>query len=134
MRACSTQGFYYQLMLLSQKANHNASSYVAQYPVLRTVQSALHFTSLTDLFTQTPSRLLWEASRHMVQLMREGCAHPYPPLSISTRYSFIQLGELEQCRMKNKCVQGFTTAAQYSDPGSCSPTPEPLGSNPLCNT
>ena len=38
------------------------SSYVAQYPVLRTAQSALHFTCLTDLFTQTPSRLLWEAS------------------------------------------------------------------------
>ena len=38
------------------------SSYIAQYPVLRTAQSALHFTSLTYLFTQTPSRLLWEAS------------------------------------------------------------------------
>ena len=37
-----------------------ASSYIAQYPVLRTTQSALHFTSMTDLFTQTPSRLLWE--------------------------------------------------------------------------
>ena len=34
------------------------SSYIAQYPVLRTVQSALHFTSLADLFTQTPSRIL----------------------------------------------------------------------------
>ena len=29
-----------------------ASSYIAQYPVLRTAQSALHFTSLTDLYTQ----------------------------------------------------------------------------------
>ena len=28
------------------------SSYIAQYPVLRTVQSVLHFTSLTDGFTQ----------------------------------------------------------------------------------
>ena len=63
------------------------SSYIAQYPVLRTVQSALHFTSLTDLFTQTPSRLLWEASSHMLQLMREGCSYTYPPLSIA-RYSF----------------------------------------------
>ena len=44
-----------------------ASFYVAQYPVLRTVQCALHFTSLTDLFTQTPSRLLLEASSHMLQ-------------------------------------------------------------------
>ena len=68
------------------------SSYIAQYPVLRTIQSALHFTSLTDLFTQTPLRLLWEASSHMLQLMREGCSYTYPPLSI-VRYSFIQLSE-----------------------------------------
>ena len=33
-----------------------------QYPVLRTDQSTLH--SLTDLFNQTPSQLLWEASSH----------------------------------------------------------------------
>ena len=52
-----------------------ASSYTAQYPVLGTVQIALHFTSLTDLFTQTPSRLLWEASSHVLQLMREGCSY-----------------------------------------------------------
>ena len=29
------------------------------YPVLRSAQSALHFTSLTDLFTHIPSQLLW---------------------------------------------------------------------------
>ena len=87
-----------------------ASSYIAQYPVLRTIQSALHFTSLTYLFTQTPSRLLWEASSHMLQLMREGCSYTYPPLSI-VRYSFIQLSELEQCRVK-KLAQGFNTAAR----------------------
>ena len=86
------------------------SSYIAQYPVLRTAQSALHFTSLTDLFTQIPSRLLWEASSHMLQLMREGCSYTYPPLSIA-RYSFIQLSELEQCRVK-KLAQGFNTAAR----------------------
>ena len=55
---------------------------IAQYPVLRTVQSPLHFTTLTDLFTQTPSRLLWEASSHMLQLMCEGCSYTYPPLSL----------------------------------------------------
>ena len=32
--------------------------------------------------------------------MREGCSYKYPPLSI-TRYSFIQLCELKQCRVKN---------------------------------
>ena len=47
-----------------------ASSYIAQYPVLSTIQSTLHFTSLTDLFTQTPFWLLWEAPSHMLQLMR----------------------------------------------------------------
>ena len=95
-----------------------ASSYIAQYPVLRTVQSTLHFTSLTDLFTQTPSWLLWEASSHMLQLMREDCSYIYPPLSIA-RYSFIQLIELEQCRVKT-LTQGFNTAAQDSNPGSLS--------------
>ena len=65
-----------------------ANFYIMQYPGLRIVQSALHFTSLIDLFTQTPSRLLWEASSDMLQLMREGCSYTYPPLSIA-RYSFI---------------------------------------------
>ena len=77
-------------------------SYIAQYPVLRTAQSALHFTSLTDLFTHTPSRLLWEASSHMLQLMREGCSYTHPPLYVA-RYSFIQLSELEQCRVNKTC-------------------------------
>ena len=44
-----------------------ASSYIVQYPVLRTIQSTLHFISMTDLFTQTPSWLLWEASSYMLQ-------------------------------------------------------------------
>ena len=57
------------------------SSYTEQYPILRIAQSALHFTSLTDLFNQTPSWLLWEASSHMLQLMREGCSYTYQPLS-----------------------------------------------------
>ena len=100
------------------------SSYIAQYPVLRTVQSALHFTSLTDLFTQTPSRLLWEASSHMLQLMREGCSYTYPPLSMAS-YSVIQLSELEQCRVK-QLAEGFNTAAQDSNPGSRSRDSEAL--------
>ena len=92
-----------------------ASSCIAQYPVLRTVQSALHFTSLTDLVTQTPSLLLWEASSNMLQLLREGCSYTYPTLSIA-RYSFIQLSELERCRVK-QLAQGFNTVAQDSNPG-----------------
>ena len=108
------------------------SSYKAQYPVLRTVQSALHFTSLTDRFTQTSSRLLWEASSHMLQLMREVCSYTYLPLSI-VKYLFIQPSELEQCRVK-KLAQCVNTAAQDSDPGSRSRESEalPLSHCALC--
>ena len=59
------------------------SSYIAQYPILRIAQSALHITSLANLFNQTPSQLIWEASSHMLQLMREGCSYTYPPLVYS---------------------------------------------------
>ena len=52
----------------------------------------------------------------MLQLMREGYSYTYPPLSIAS-YSFIQLSELEQCRVKT-VAQGFNTAAQVSNPGS----------------
>ena len=41
--------------------------------------------------------------------------YTYPPTSIA-RYSFIQLRELEQCRVK-KLVQGFNAAEQDSNPG-----------------
>ena len=81
-----------------------------------------HFYTLllwqTCSLDQTPSRHLWEASSHMLQLMREGCSYTYPPLSIA-RYSLIQLSELEQCRVK-KLALGFNTAAQDSNPGSLS--------------
>ena len=97
------------------KKEVKASSYIAQYPVVRIAQSALHFTSLTDLFTQTSSRLLWEASSHMLQLMREGYSYTYPPLSIA-RYSFIQLSELEQCRVKKTCPRFLTTQPGF-EPG-----------------
>ena len=60
----------------------------------------------------------------MLQLMPEGCSYTYPPLSI-TRYSFIHLSELEQCRVK-KFAQGFNTAEQDSNPGSLSRESEAL--------
>ena len=95
--------------------HQKVSSYIGQYPVLRTVKSALHFTSLTDLLTQTPSRLLWEASSHMLQLMCESCSYTYPQLSIA-RNSFIQLSEREQCRVIT-LAERFNTAAHNSNPG-----------------
>ena len=60
----------------------------------------------------------------MLQLMREGYSYTYPPLSIAS-YSFIQLSELELCRV-NKLVQGFNTAAQDSNPDSRSRESEAL--------
>ena len=107
-----------------EKGQKRVSSYIAQYPVLRTVQSTLHFTSLADLFTQTPSRLLWEASIYMLQLMCEGCMYTYPPLCIA-KYSFIQLSGLEQCRVKT-FTQNFNTATQDSNPGPRSRESEAL--------
>ncbi|KAK2180797.1 hypothetical protein NP493_426g05001 [Ridgeia piscesae] len=41
---------------------------MAQYPILRIAQRALHITSLVDLFNQTPSQLLWEASSQMLHI------------------------------------------------------------------
>ena len=64
------------------------SSYVAQYPILRTAQSTLHFTSLADLFNQTPSQLLCEASSHAANNAQRLFVQKYPPLSIA-RYSII---------------------------------------------
>ena len=56
--------------------------------------------------------------------------YTYPPLSID-RNSFIQLSELEQCRVK-KLAQGFNATAQDSNQGPLSRvrsfTPEPLRS------
>ena len=112
LRSCAVQGC------------KRVSSYIAQYPVIRIAQSALHFTSLTDLLNQTSSWLLWEEASHMLQLIREGCSYTYPPLSIAM-YSFIQLSELGQCRVK-KLAQGFNTAAQDLNPGPLSRESEAL--------
>ena len=48
----------------------------------------------------------------------------YPPQSVA-KYSFIQLSELEQCRV-NKLAQGFNTAAQDLNPSSRSRESEAL--------
>ena len=56
--------------------------------------------------------------------MHKGCSYTYPPLSIA-RYSFIQLSELEPCRVKT-LAQGFNTAAQDLNPGSLSRESEAL--------
>ena len=92
----------------------NISSYIVQYPVLGTSQSALHFTPWQ---TYSIKCHLWNASSG-VACMCKGCSYIYLPLSIA-KYSFMQLSELEQCRVK-KFAQGFKTAAQNLNPGSLS--------------
>ena len=93
-----------------------------QFPVLRTAQSAF-----TLYFRGRPTQsniISTSLGSIQLHLMREGCSYTYPPLSI-VRYSFIQLSELEQCRVK-KLAQGFNTAAQDSNPGSLSRESEAL--------
>ena len=60
----------------------------------------------------------------MLQLMRKGCSYTYLPLSIA-RYSYIQLSELEQCRVKKR-AKGFNTAAEDLNLGSSSQESEAL--------
>ena len=98
----------------------NISSFIAQYPVLTIAQS----TTLYFPDRPVPTQPFWEVSSHMLQLMCEGCSYTYPPLSIA-RYPFIQLSELEQCRVKKR-AQGFNTAAQDLNMGSFSQESEAL--------
>ena len=77
------------------------------------------FTSLADLFNQTPSRLFCETSSHAAINARRLF------VAITTMYSFIQLSELEQCK-EEKLAQSFNTAAQGSNPGSLSRESEAL--------
>ena len=89
------------------------SSYIAQYPILRIAQSALQFTSQADLFNQTPSELLWEASNHMLHLMRDVSRTIYPPQSIAI-YAFMQLRELEQSSVEKIIQDVYTTAHDWN--------------------
>ena len=54
----------YKITSVQRNANNlKVSSHIAQYPILTIAQSALHFTSLTDLFNQKPSQLLAHAQK-----------------------------------------------------------------------
>ena len=86
------------------------SSYIAQYPVLGTAQSALHTSPLADLF------ILDFSGKHsaMLHLLREDYLFKYPPLSVA-RDSFTQLSELRQRRGEQTC-QSFETATRRFEP------------------
>jgi len=63
--------------------------------VYRTAQSTLHFTSMADLFNQTPSQLLWEAYSNMFHVMRESCSNTYPPQPGTHLYSRVNWSNVE---------------------------------------
>ena len=68
--------YFRQEYVLIRHQYRKVNFYIAQYPNLRNIHSALHFTPLADLFNQTPSQLLLEACSHMLQLIREGNIYP----------------------------------------------------------
>ena len=76
------------------------SSDTTQYPILR---AALYY--LADLFNQTPFLHL-ETFGHAAINSQRLLVHIHSPLYV-TRYSVIQLSELDQCRVK-KSAQRFT--------------------------
>ena len=94
------------------------SSYVTHYPILRIAQSALHFISVTDLFNQT-------TSLGIIQPHAYAAINARRLLVSIARYSFIQLSELEQYKVK-QLTQGFNTPAQDSNPDSLSCESEAL--------
>ena len=88
---------------------YNISAYKFLYSTVVHPQDCskrLTVYSPVDVFNLTPSWLLWEAPSHAGNNAWRLFIHKYPPLAIA-RYSFIQLSELEQCRMKN-LAHGFT--------------------------
>ena len=94
------------------------SFYIAQYPVRRTAQSALHFLpSLTDLFVPTPFSASPGSILAMQQLRATTKSLICPPLSIA-RYSFIQLNRQGRQWRAGKCPIFQTVAKGDSNPGS----------------
>ena len=63
----------------SDDTNVNISSHIVQYPFIRIAQTALYFTSLADLFNQTPP----QAFSHILQLMCDGSSYTYLPFIYS---------------------------------------------------
>ena len=76
--------------------------YVVLYPILRTVQSAVHFTPVTCSIKHHLS--FSRKNPAMLQLMHKDCS--YKNMSIA-KYAFLQQNELEQCRVKT-FTQGLT--------------------------
>ena len=94
------------------------SSYIAQYPVRWTAQSALHLLpSLTDLFIPTPFSASPGSILAMQQLRAMTKSLTFPPLSIA-RYPFIQLSRQGRQWREGKCPIFQTVEKGDSNPGS----------------
>ena len=90
-------------------------SYIAQYPVLETAQSTLHFTHRQTCSFQGHFNFSWKHSA-ILQLLRKDYSFRYPCMSVA-RYSFIQLSELWQCGMK-EIAKASKWQQEDSNPGS----------------
>ena len=90
-------------------------SYIALYPVIGTVQCALHFTPWQACSFQHHFNFS-EKHSATLQLLHQDYSFRYPSLSIA-RYSFIQLSELWQCGM-NKIAKVSKQQQEDSNLGS----------------
>ena len=107
----------WQIMLFGH-IKGKGSFYIAQYPVRRTAQSALHFLpSLTDLFIPTPFSASPGSILVMQQLRATTKSLTFPPLSMA-RFSFIQLSRQGRQWREGKCPIFQTVAKRDSNPGS----------------
>ena len=86
------------IVYTNRKVKVNVWFYITLYPVRWTVQSALHFPPLADLFIPTPFSAFLGSILAMQQL-RNDYSLTFPPLSIA-RYSFIQLSRLRRREVK----------------------------------
>ena len=75
------------------------------YPVLRTAQCTLCFTSWQTCSIKHHLNFSGK-NPAMLQLMHKGCLYKYSPLSV-TREPFTLLSELKQCRVK-RLAYSFT--------------------------
>ena len=103
---------------------HHASSSIAQFPVQnRSKHFTLYFPDRpvhSDAISASLGSIQPCAAINARRLLVLTSTTVY-----SYRYSFKQLSEMEQCRVK-KLTHSFNTAAQDSNPGSRSREPEAL--------
>ena len=110
--ACITTIVVHALVTFIKEALHGMYlAIVSRYPVTGTAQSTLGFTSLADLFIQTPFRLLLEAFSHAAitarRLFVHTCTNVYRQILIyATGCSLTTSGE-RNCHSFETTARGF---------------------------